>query len=770
MESRIVAVRWMVLAVAAALLVGVGVGAASAADAQEIPGPVSSVQMHLGRPAFFVDGQPFTRPLFSTYQPKKELFAQMAKAGFTAYNFEVPLTAMWTGPDQFDFAALDTCARNILEACPGALIMPRIYLQAPEWWKDQHPEELMILDHGGAKIVEPFKAGVAKPGQCFESIASARWREEGGAALAKAIEHIQASDWADRIFAYEFSGLATEEWYYFTVNQEHNLGDYSEHMRRAFAQWLETKYGAPEALAAAWGKPGLDFPSVAIPSREERIADRDKTFRDPATQMNVIDFYLFYNDMVPDTIGYFAHVIKTASKGTKAVGTYYSYLYEFRGNPEFGHNATHALLECPDIDFICAPPDYLDRKPGGFEGYRRPYLSGTLNGKLWFHDNDSVSFRIREVMAQHHFDENGLKEMEMYHPEGGATAQASIWDYQRSAGFVLHEGIYQGMFDLHGGYYDHPQLIQGIRPILDLLDRAKDTEQTSVAQILVVADEASCSYMGFQIDRGDDPWNSGLGADLAQFQPGFLRCGAPFDSVLLEDLSKTPVEPYKLIVFLNTFHMDDAAREFVNTRLKKDGRSLLWIYAPGLFNGNGSSVEAMQQLVGMQAAPSADESFVPAQFELTPEGSQWMSAQQVEPTTGAIGSVAKNRKVFAVEDASTEVLGKQLASNTAAFARKDMGEWTSYYAITPVFSPEIVRALAKASGVHVYSEANDALYVNKSYITVHAAAEGSRTLTLPQASDISDAFTGELLYERASVLNLSLMRGQTVVLRYTAAK
>lgn len=747
------------------------VAAGVAAEEVAAPGPATSVEMHRGRPTFFLDGKPYTRPFFATYQPRKEIYAAMEKAGFEVHLFQVSLPGIWHGPDRWDFSYIDSCARDILEADPDALILPRIYLQAPPWWREAHPEELMVLDHGGTTFQEPYKRGIVTEGRTYESIASTRWREDGAEALRTIIRHIHASPWGDRIFGYQFSGLATEEWYHYTVNQDANMGDYSEPMRQAFARWLEDRYGSAEALAAAWNRPGIGFEDVTIPTREERLGDRNRTFRDPATQMNVIDFYRFHSFIVVDTINHFARAIKEATDRRKVVGTYYAYLFEFRGNPDFGHNAVGEILRSPDVDFILAPPGYLERMSGGMETYRRPFHSGTLHGKLWVNDNDSVSFQLDKVMAQHSWTEDQLAEMAMYHPEGGTTAQESLWNYQRSAGFVLSEGIYQSIFDLHGGYYDHPQLIQGLRRILDLHDRSKDVDRTSVAQVLIVADEASCAYMGFQMDRGGYPWDSGLGTALALYQPGFIRSGVPFDSILQEDLSRVDLEPYRLVVFLNAYHMDDILRAFVQTQVKRNGRSILWIYAPGLFNGNRASVDAMKTLADMGIDESADEAFVDTRFALTPEGRTWMESAGFEPIEGAIGPELRNCKLFSVSDPDAQPLGTHIESGAVVFASRDMGDWTSYYAVTAILPPALIRALARSAGAHVYSESDDALYVNKSYITIHAAKRaGNRTIRLPQSCDVYDALCGDRMYEQATELDLSLMPGQTLIFRYEPAQ
>ena len=60
---------------------------------------------------------------------------------------------------------------------------------------------------------------------------------------------------------------------------------------------------------ASLERPGRDFDTAAVPSQAARQAGRnERTFRDPHTEMPVIDWYLFYNDLVPETMEVFLRV------------------------------------------------------------------------------------------------------------------------------------------------------------------------------------------------------------------------------------------------------------------------------------------------------------------------------------------------------------------------------------------------------------------------------------------------------------------------------
>jgi len=446
---------------------------------------VAEVKDLNGRPALFINGKSAADALYTvcTIDPNVDIgyyCKQMAKADFRIFGLSTncgtdrynTTRPVWIAPEEWDFSELDTKAEKILAAEPNAYLFLWVYIQAPEWWKEKNPRELQVLDDGTTVFTKSMYTQVVPCGSTYESLASEKWRQDMAKSLKKLITHVQQSGWGSHVFGYNLGGQGTFEWYHPGVNNE-QLGDYSIHMQKAFGKWLQEKYKTNNFLQKAWNNDNVTFDSVQVPSKAER-AIMDRTFRDPAIQMNVIDWNQFFSDIVADTIDYFAAVVKDATNRTKIVATYYAYLFEFRGNPEFGHNAEGKILKSANIDMILAPPSYVGRELGGVEGYRRPFLSGTLHDKLWDHDNDITSYLFPQII------EKLLRKKNIAFAEQDfstqlfptKTAQESIWHFNRANGFVLAEGIFQGFIDLHGGYYDHPKLIEAMKQSQNMLARS----------------------------------------------------------------------------------------------------------------------------------------------------------------------------------------------------------------------------------------------------------------------------------------------------------
>jgi hypothetical protein len=574
------------------------------------------------------------------------------------------------------------------------------------------------------------------------------------AALGRVLAHIRTSDYGGRLFGCFFTGLMTEEWYHWSIHTG-ELSDYSPHAERAFRDWLRAKYRTAAALQAAWNDPHADFDTLTVPTQARRQAGRnERTFRDPGAEMAVIDWYLFFNELIPDTIDHFARAAKEALDRRQVVGTFYAYMFEFGGDPEYGHNALGRLLRSPHLDFVAVTASYHDRALGrGADYARAPITSVGLHGKLWYHDNDTVSFRYDALHRASH----DRATVERYRKELGVTetAEETIWQYRRGTGFVLGNGIYQSFFDLHGGYFDDPALMAEVRRLNALLQESRRYDCSSVAEILVVSDEVSCSYATFE--------SGFLQQTLQPAQVQFAKLGAPHDSIQVDDLALADVNRYKLVIFLNCFHLSDAQRRLIRRSVLNRDRTVLWCYAPGLFNGRQTSVRAMQDLTGLRLALSAKPDRVQARIRLDRRGIPlgW----NIGPFPEVTGQEHVWARLISVEDDSALALGTLEGRTEVVLAMKSLSGWTSVYTVNPMLPASFLRALARHAGVHVYNDHDDTLYASRSFLTLAANLPGPRRLRLPRRSDVCDPFTGQRLCRRVTEFEREFRAKETVIWR-----
>ena len=734
----------------------------------QVPGPHVSVERLMGVPTFMVDGHPMTIPCFETYHPAGRTFRQFAEAGCKVMAFNTNVTACdyghslptWVDADTWDYRGFEERCDRILASDPDALILPRVNLGTPRWWLEEHPDDLEILDHGGTLYRDPNTNPTIPRDRPFPSLASETWRRDTGDALRRFIEHVQGSTYGKHMFAYILSGLDTEEWYHWSSGSN-QLAGYSVHMEKAFREWLKRKYGSDEALRRGWNASDVSLDTATVPSREERWDEGKGTFRDPSKKMNVIDFYVFYNEIIPETIDYFAAIAKRATRGKKAVGAFYAYMYEFRGDPEFGHNALERYNASENLDFIFVTASYSGRQPGtGGDYSRAPARSVQLHGKLWYHDNDVVSFLAPEVMRRagfndgddwtrnlkHHLDVLGYTD----------TPLKSRWMYRRSFGFALCHGAFESFFDLHGGHYDHPELMNEVALINRAAKKTAHFDRSSVAEILVVADEMSCAYATFR--------NPMLGESLLPTQFQLIKIGAPVDHVLLCDLDLLDPSPYKLVIVLNCYHIDSKDRAVLREKLLGDGRHVVWCYAAGYMSENAMDTSFMTELTGLKMAHPSTTCVAPQ--VAFPGDDDGLDKALRDVCGDVIGPGAAIAEPFFVSDKDAVALGRLPGSSEVSCAYKDMIAWVSIYSITPTLPAAFYRVLAERAGVHLFNDKDDTLYANASYICLHANGKGERTLKFPGRCDLIDIISEKCVGRQTSSYTRTYEDGETVILRW----
>ena len=742
--ARLISLRTFVAITVAGLL---AIACSSAAGPLP-PGINARVGMVRGAPAFIINGRPDSGFSYMTYtnnfgtlpdgRPALPHYIGLAaQAGCGLYTFVVDLGALYRYTEGIeaesgrrDFSQVDTIARMIVGAAPpDAMLNIQLIIDTPEWWARQHPQELFTLSNGstdfGGKLF-------ALPRQDnLPSIASEAWRAECKRLIETFITHVEQSEWGARVMGYQVTGQKTTEWYSWSMNTD-QLGDYSRPMLAAFRAWLRGKYGTDRRLREGWRRPEITLASAAIPSQQERFGNQAATFRDPATEQPVIDFHIFWQEIMADTIAYFAHAVKQRTGGTKVVGAFYAYTFEFAElGEDAGHLALSRLLRCPDIDYIMAPTSYYRRElKGGQSLLRTPIVSLTRHGKLFWDDFDPASFK---------FYEKNQEEFGPWKPWLAVTDTAEEFTYmiRRELGNCLANGANMQHFDLHGGYYDDPLLVAEMARARAIREQALKTDRSSAAQILVVVDEEALHYLTFR---------NPIATPLLKGQLAELPFVAPFDAVLLPDLAGIDTSRYRLVLVLDAFKLDVAERRVLREKLETGGKYVVWLYAPGYFDSDGTAGSAanMGKVTGIEvAARTRPSGTIEAVFDAA-------LGRRIP------GVPLLNADQFVVTDPAGEILARRSDQpGEAVVAARDFGKWTSIYSATAPLPREALRALARRAGVHLYhTSARDAVYANHSYLTLAAGGRaGKRVLRLLHPATVTDLITRQEVCENAATFS-----------------
>lgn len=697
----------------------------------------AEVKPFRGVPTLFINGKPHNGMCYTAYGPSVEVFRDFARAGVHLYSFSATPTdagyglsqCAWKAPGEYDFSQLDERVMMVLQADPQAHFFPRLYLHAPKWWSEQHPDEVVLWDPGDGNYI-PFIHVGEKPAPSW---ASEAWRRDTVEGLRRLIAHVEASPWADRCIGYHLASGTTEEWMMWGANEDQWV-DYSPANVRAFRRWLRARYGTVEALRRAWNDPKVDFESAQIPPKSRRAATAFGSLRDPAGEQDCIDFYLYNSDLVADTICYFAKAVKEITHRQKIVGVFYGYLLQLCGEQRqqnAGHLALEKVLSSPDVDFLCSPTSYAFRALGGEGTSHFMSLAGSvrLHGKLWFDEND-----IRTSLSGGQAGEWGRP----------ADVAGDILQQEKELANCIVNGAAQWWFDVGGNKYNDPALMGRIAGLVDSATAAVNLDRTAVDEVAMVVDENSLCYL-----RVGDPIGNWF---LIGMLPAVHRIGAPVAHYLLSDLPA--IADRKLFLLMTSFAPTAAQRRAVDA-LKRDGHVLVFFYAPGLYRDGRLDEAAMEEFTGIRLRLDGVGGPLNVKIRAGDRLTEGLDGLVV----GAGSNVAP---IVYVDDPAAMPLGTYPDGRVGMAVRR-FGSWTAVFSGVPIFQASVLRRLAQEAGVHFYIDTEDVIWASRQLVAVCVNQGGQRTIRLPSQRRVQDLYTGQKIVSGVTEFRADFAPRQTRV-------
>ncbi|MDW8073749.1 MAG: beta-galactosidase [Nitrososphaerota archaeon] len=611
----------------------------------------------------------------------------------------------WIGPDSYDYTSFDKEVETFVNADKDCYLFPRLAVSPPSWWYDLHPEEMNVYDDGEREGV---------------SLASNVWREEAGRALKNLIKHALEGPYAEHFIGFHVTG-GVNEWFYWT----RKLPDFSRPTLHAFREWLRGKYRNDVGLLRErWGRKNVEFDTVTIPGKEERLSRDLGLFRDPGRNAAVADFYQFLSETTADALLYFCRVVKETTRDHLA-GAFYGYLLNQTGFPYYpqhwGHNALMKVLKSPDIDFLCSPYQYHDRGPGGVDGLQAPVDMVKLYGKLWLTECDHFPYMWRHRLAK--------------------TLKETLEIHKRDFAHNLVRGVGLWWMDLwpEAGWYDNPEILKLISKLKRIGEASLKLNRPNKGDGVAVIIDA------------ETPFHLKLGTELLkplvfdQLIHELYRIGTRIDIYLHDALADPKMPEYKLYIFLDTFYLTKEERRVIRERVQRSGKTVVWMLCPGFLSEDGFLNEAMEELTGMKIGVYEVKAFFEGLMPtfITVTDFEHPITQNLPVTT--FGTATGIGPLFYTLDPSVRVLGRLLVHqhwNTGeewpGFCVKEMADWRSIYFAAPKVPVSILRNIAKYAGVHIYSEDNDVVYANQYFLSIHSRKPGTKTIRLPRTTHVYD--------------------------------
>ena len=699
---------------------------------------VAQVRTECGAPRLFLNGDE-VYPLLAWSWGLVDSARIFRECGIDLLHPILGLNASWPESGRYDWSEFEALFEKLLAQNPDAYFLPRVLLDVPAWWKQQHPDELIVCalptqpdnDRQYRDVIRSGEGGMLWGISMQEpSWASDIWRADMEKLLRAFLQFMENSPLASRLVGYQIGSGIYGEWHHYLSEF---VPDLSEQMQR--------KIGAV---------PGLDA----------RLQNQYGLLRDPEKEHDVIEHYRrFHEDVCAETLLHFARITKEETENRVLCGAFYGYQLENVWIQEGGHLAPEKILRSPHIDFLASPYSYqttniegrqwwehdvidgagndLGRARGvaGDGGYRVLLESLKRHGKLYLPELDAGTYLEPPPINP---DGTGGSDVErelcMVGGDGSTTVEGTMQILQRDLGRVFASGCGGWLFDFgpvmrtkKSWYADEP-IIEQVQRFAELGKLRADMNLQSVARIAAVYDAQS--LFATRHWRAEAPFEFGA-YNLDYFTRWFMdsqvralhRIGAPVDYLYRFDLNRSDAEKYGLLFMVNTFSMRKDEVTQLHELLRNSGTTVVWMYAPGFIAPDKLDLAQMQRLTGFE-------------FEVRTEPGPMLVRADFDGEHGKIEQtfgVSDHRwPRFAVQDSDAENLGYWTDCDEVAFARKQMDGWQSVYVGTAPMPQPVLRWLAQQAGAMPWSSEPDIVVSVEDAAMLVATSDGARTLTLPK--------------------------------------
>ncbi|MVM33515.1 hypothetical protein GO755_25990 [Spirosoma sp. HMF4905] len=698
------------------------------------------VKPYNGRPTLFVNGAPQAPTFYALTHayggrwsweevPARNL-NNFCQIGFRLFQVDLWLEDIWSSAsDTLDIRKAQRQVRGVLDQCPDASVVIRIHVNAPFWWNKAHPDE--CTQFADAPVDTTLKAGPPFHNEEHDihaalraSLASAKWKQESGQKLVELCQKLSKTPEGNALIGMHVAGGIYGEWHYWGFI-EHDP-DTSPAMTTYFRNWLKAKYKTNQALQKAWKSTAFTLDNATVPNTAERLKTQDGFFKDPIQEQRTIDYFTAQQQVVAEDAEYFCRLVKETWPRPIVTGIFYGYLHmTFNRQTVGGHLFIRQILDSPYIDYLSAPQTYWpdSRKAGGSGNSRGIIESTLLHGKLWFDEIDNG------YLYKNDFE--NIRYISRYDTTyANIMKRCALLPLMRGIGFWFYDFGPQKGF----GWWDDPNYLASMKQEKQFFEKRLVVPYKSEADVLYVWSQDVFYYL----KSAPLPITVNV---LDHSIEQALRSGTVGDQIYDFDLDRVNLNQYKAVVFMNVYKLTDIQRKFIQEKVAKNGRTIVWNYLTGYTNGDRLDLTFVKSLTGMNLERATVDKAPVVKF-LSPNYSYKFSGP-VEP-------------LVVINDKSAQSLAELEGANQPVIARKQGKEFTSIFCGLPLNGIDGFREIFRKAGCHIYNEKNDFTYANSGLLMVHTKDGGTRTIQLKNGKSISipltagstlllDAQTGEIV-------------------------
>jgi len=690
-------------------------------DVIRVNGRDCPVAIYYGQPSYATSGRIFAKNT-------EDDFHLMTKAGYQLFNISILFGAdvvkhkdfsgptVWTGEGEYDLELLDRRVQELLSVNPDAYIILLVNEDVPAWWLEAHPDEGVVWDNGERQTN-------------LVSLASRRWQEDTAEVLRVVGRHIREATWGNRVIGWYAVAGYDGQWF---QPMQHRppfaFCDYSPMMREYFRDWLRREYdNDAEKWNRAWGTEGMLFENTEIPSRAERTEGK-AYYLNPVKDRAGIDFLRAQARLTDDVIGKFLAAFSEGVGRPILGGTYFIPSDCTYVNGQAQRPVDELIYDCKEYHFAASPLGYdchgLNQNGTGARNlkYQR------LNGRLFIGEDDTRTFRSQPFNFRW----------------GNPTSFGTLAGMRRNFAQRLTNGGAHWYFDMYGHWYDTPSIQKLFRQETAVMGAL--THFAPLPQL--GAQAASVKKAGMNLNKR---LNTSEDLHQVHFPQKTLRNPHfAVDQLNWRSLSSPNLPAYKLFLLNDSFALDEEDRNALDS-LKRDGNVLVFEHAFGYSDGETLSAEHISAATGIHIVEWKPEEEL---SDMT-----WVAEDALGELQGTRMESPKAKR-FVVDDQNVEVLGRYEDGSVAAAIRR-YPDWTAVYLPAAFTQGEVLDAIGKLVGVHVYSELPVNVCSGGRCVSVYCPVkEAVGVVSLPERFCVYEVF-GRRSFFDVSELPIDLSFGET---------
>jgi hypothetical protein len=637
---------------------------------------------------------------YRSFWPEIEAMKKFRECGIDTFTFMVSNTAnslgvsytkyppVWKWNNIYDLDAFDRQIGDILEAIPDAKLMCMIDLNTPHWWT-------RYLGAFGVKYDSFYELGKISNSQT--------WRQDTFEYMQTLLKHAEEK-YSDNIVAYILGCGGATEWH------DRSRGEESIYRSTAYRQWLLGHGKTPTDIPVRTARDGgsYDFNKTYVDAcsyyngidptgcYDHLFPNGAGLLRTPEKNQEALDYWRFCNEFNADTVEFFLGKARKIIRPKAELGVFFGYSGSCCTMVSSGHLTYEKLLESPELDFFMAPIGYRGRGMGQGSTSMTVRESIRLRGKRMLQEMDQRTYTSNRKLAD--FIEladplkNNAKEVEWQDTTDSkeltqkfSLASDGVWKndeeivagMKRDAAFCLinHDSLW--WFDMWGGFYKGEKVFGTLKQLKQIWDEQVEYSCAEVSEVLMVEDPDNMYLL--------NDMDSRCGTFHNKTKDALSTIGMPYTVCSFDDIEQLDMERFKTVIFCHPFELTDKHNDVLKRLVLKDGRSVLWLYGPGIVN-NG----------------------------------KW------EPV---------NVKKVCGTDFKTEGVNSV-----------NMTDWTSIYVHDPLtLTPEIIRTICVNAGCHLYCSKLRPVCANGRLVSVHTAiAETLEIKLLREFGKVTELFSGKI--------------------------